>query len=1532
MRKILSIFVALLLCMPMMQGVVKVHTIGDSTMAEYDENTTDKRGWGMYLGSFFNPEFVTVNNRGKSGADTRGFYTGAAYWPSVKSQMSAGDYLIIQFAHNDEGTVTNGMDNLEYAAYCAENGLPAPGDARGTNPQTTYRDMLRAFIDEARALGVNPVLVGPICRAYFQGNDIRRNGQHDLGDKFSKIVDGVLYENQSLPAGDSTMSYVKAMKVVAEEKNVPFIDLTDATRKLYLSYGESQCLSQLFCEGDKTHTNAMGGNLVARAAAQLLKNAGVLADYIDIPTDITANPTAIEIGETYCGVPQNKEFLLTGYGLEPTEGTVVLTATANLQISLDKVNYASMANVAYSGGSMFQKVYVRANYTTGGEQLDTVFATSGEHVIEIPFSAEAVSLDGGAEVSATWAINAKPVPAAVVEGPISAAFGMSNMACMDYSKNYFTDGDETGITLARFHNSANGSSRTPWPAGEIDENASRYLDFAITAPDAMDVRITGISMDITADATSTMCYHINTGFGDAFTSVTTIYEKRNMANRAIEHVNLTPTLTVKAGQTLHVRILPWHDYGEEKDSKYVCLRNVVISGQAFAAEPGDEPGEETSEHTFGLSADADHSAHTLTVPALLPSTSEKVSVSNVPATYAVLTNRNVYHGDATAYTAPVTYRNLANSVTIKTQADAESNDAYVAFMMSVADGYVFQPTQIGTDLYLDNKSNWFYEFIIEDGNGLTLYKSPTQTIAAGQSGSGHKATLPLESESLKNLKGDIVVKFVYWINSGSTLLAIKDFNITGTVEEAAARTFTDFKVEFRDNPYSVILPENGQLPEGVTIEGTSYNGGQHGIYGGTITVPVDGPVKFTIGACLYSGGVISVKKDGTDFTTISNSAPCGEKKPNYNQFVTWTYNAEEAAVLTFSIPGNVYIPYFFAEACNYIPQAIVTYYDVNGTTVIGSEIVSGGSALVYKYGASDVTVAEGKAFRGWFASTDANALKVSEGTTIVESLKLYAHATDIEVAEVGKVFFYDLKQRSFYQEDHELITITGGAYQGAQHGWQFSQNATIAIEVAGNALISFSLCQYGNAGTLSCVDADSNPVGEPVTLPVAADGNKGVVRYSGAATTLTFTLSNGGYVHDIKVYNLEQVPELNEAGYYVIGAGDAAGLLLALETAQPYDKIFLPDGVYDLGTATLTHIDQTVSLIGQSMEGVLIQNHPLAAGMNNAETFYIGANNVYLQDLAIRCDVSYATSTASGVGIAVQVRGDKSIMKHVDLQGNQDTYYSSCPATARGYFEDGRIEGTVDYICGGGDMWFENTLLYNNARANADVILAPSTAAETVYGYVLNNCTIDGDAGQAGKWNFARGWHNSPAATFLNAICKIAPSAQGYTHMSADLTVRFHEYNTRMENGTEVTGHNLNGLNYAANSDAIYLEAVGIYTYENVIMGSDNWDARAIAAQVTADPKDIDAEAAYLIENNGVFVAVLKGSELSDKVNDYSGMTIRKANARGGFGEPETITEGQTGIENVQESKVRSTKVLRDGQLLIIRDGKTYNAIGNVVK
>lgn len=662
---------------------------------------------------------------------------------------------------------------------------------------------------------------------------------------------------------------------------------------------------------------------------------------------------------------------------------------------------------------------------------------------------------------------------------------------------------------------------------------------------------------------------------------------------------------------------------------------------------------------------------------------------------------------------------------------------------------------------------------------------------------------------------------------------------------------------------------------------------------------------------------------------VSKSDRASTDDPYYAQqpasTTVWTIHLDEAGTYFLSSYGG---DFYFAGFSVILPddgsepeKPVVKYFDTNGT-LLGRDTVTEGSLLTYKYTEADVTIPEGQSFRGWRGG---DGMKVAEGTPVLADLSLYAKATEIEVAAVGNYFYYDMTKGNFYPDDHELLTVTDGNFYN-NHGWSFNQGGTIAVEVAGNAVVSLIRCQYGNGGTITCQDALGNTVGETLDVKGSTDGEPAVFRYEGAATTLTFTLANGGYIHGLKVYNVEAIPVQNEAGYYVIAANDGAGLLLMLDVAANGNKIFLPDGIYDLGTATMTSVSAGISLIGQSMEGVVIVNHPLTSGMNTAETLVLRADNIYLQDLAVRCDVSYPNSTASGVGIAVQVKGDKSIFKHVSLQGNQDTYYSSGTAAQRSWFGDGRIEGTVDYICGGGNMWFENVQLYNNDRSNADVIVAPATDAASMYGYVFNNCTIDGAEGQDGRWNLGRGWKNSPAATWLNTTCLITPSEQGYTHMSAGLVCRFHEYNTHLEDGTAITGHNLDNLGYDANSDAIYLENTGIYTYENVVLGDDNWDAAAIAAQVTADPQAIDADAAYLVEDEGTYVEIIKGSQLSA---DYNGKTIRQANSRGGFGEAVEYI-APTALESVsnQPSTAGVQKVLCDGQLIIISDATEYNAIG----
>jgi pectate lyase len=252
----------------------KVHTIGDSTMAQYDESATNTRGWAMYLQQYLTG--VTVNNRGKAGASSKSFYNDAAYWQSVKKQMVKGDYLIIQFSHNDE--TNNGADGEAVKAYYQKVGKSTAnsGDFRGTCPYSTYKEYLRKYVNEARAMGVTPIFMGSICRMYFSNNTITRTGQHDLGDKYTTVTSNGLVTTNKVASTNHTMDYMYQMKAVAKELNVPFLDLTTATENLYLKYGDTQCHSLLSDGKGSTHLCERGAKEIAQLAANLINGSGVL--------------------------------------------------------------------------------------------------------------------------------------------------------------------------------------------------------------------------------------------------------------------------------------------------------------------------------------------------------------------------------------------------------------------------------------------------------------------------------------------------------------------------------------------------------------------------------------------------------------------------------------------------------------------------------------------------------------------------------------------------------------------------------------------------------------------------------------------------------------------------------------------------------------------------------------------------------------------------------------------------------------------------------------------------------------------------------------------------------------------------------------------------------------------------------------------------------------------------------------------------------------------------------------------------------
>lgn len=333
--------------------------------------------------------------------------------------------------------------------------------------------------------------------------------------------------------------------------------------------------------------------------------------------------------------------------------------------------------------------------------------------------------------------------------------------------------------------------------------------------------------------------------------------------------------------------------------------------------------------------------------------------------------------------------------------------------------------------------------------------------------------------------------------------------------ETASRTFKDFKIDFRTETPTIVYPAEG-LPENVILENGTFNGAQHGTVNGKLTFPVDGPVRITIGGCKYTGTNATVKNENGEViaTLDQKSAGCDGGFGSYNNNVTWTYNSEEAQTLTVNL--GQYCPYIEVVACDYIPQATVTYYNTDGTTVVGSEVVNGGSALTFAYGAENVTVSEGYKFRGWFDKASGGK-KIAEGTAVNADLNLYAVATEIEVCDHGKTFNYDLTDQLFYPEDHECIDIDGGKYNGSQHGWQV--NNSLSVPVAGKAIISFTLCTYSKSQTISITDGAGN-----VLKTVSHENGKGdqdiTYEYNGAAKTLKIVMQNTAYIHNVKVENL----------------------------------------------------------------------------------------------------------------------------------------------------------------------------------------------------------------------------------------------------------------------------------------------------------------------------------------------------------------------------------------------------------------------------
>ena len=196
---------------------VRMVIVGDSTVCNWPE-TDSRRGWGMYIQGYFNNN-ISVTNLAKSGRSTKTFIK-EGLWAAVLKERPS--YVLIQFGHNDSHS---------------------PDKPESTDAKTTYRDYLRQYIDDSRAIGAHPVLVTPMCRRTFAAN--------------GKLEDALL-------------PYASTMKEVALEKKVPLVDLHTPSAQLFEQLGEAGSNELANKPGDATHFNEKGAKAMAGLVMQEL--------------------------------------------------------------------------------------------------------------------------------------------------------------------------------------------------------------------------------------------------------------------------------------------------------------------------------------------------------------------------------------------------------------------------------------------------------------------------------------------------------------------------------------------------------------------------------------------------------------------------------------------------------------------------------------------------------------------------------------------------------------------------------------------------------------------------------------------------------------------------------------------------------------------------------------------------------------------------------------------------------------------------------------------------------------------------------------------------------------------------------------------------------------------------------------------------------------------------------------------------------------------------------------------------------------
>jgi hypothetical protein len=362
---------------------------------------------------------------------------------------------------------------------------------------------------------------------------------------------------------------------------------------LYEAYGVDACTALLFCLDDSTHPNALGGTLVARLCAQAMVAQNILSSSVRASTDVLVNPSSNDFGKAYVGQTLTKEFTLSGFDLTPASGVFNVTASEGFGLS-NTPNGTFSTNMvkSYTGGNLdFTRFYVSVKLTEPGIREGTLTISNGSVTKTVPLTATAIRLAGGTDVKLSW--NLAATADYVLAGPATAIPESFNQMLVSSYAAPKSGVDANGAYYTVWPASSGYTDRKTqrnvvegltWPAGEIDEVSTRYIQFGITANRGTTLNLDSIGLYVGGAGGSGMRCRIAWS-KNRFSDRTAIAEYTSMTANTMYAVSAIPIVSLAEGDTLLLRIYPW--YSGTATGKTICLADVTFHGVAVSTTAVD---------------------------------------------------------------------------------------------------------------------------------------------------------------------------------------------------------------------------------------------------------------------------------------------------------------------------------------------------------------------------------------------------------------------------------------------------------------------------------------------------------------------------------------------------------------------------------------------------------------------------------------------------------------------------------------------------------------------------------------------------------------------------------------------------------------------------------------------------------------------------------------------------------------------------------------------------------------------------------